>query len=120
MLVPCGVPGNDDLGALIARHAPGFGVHRTALERVSLVQSSAPTLPMPTLYEPSVCFVASGRKRVELGGASYVYDAATFLAVSVDLPVTGAVIEASAQTPFLCLRLDIDVKALGRRAHPPR
>ncbi len=88
-------------------------MHRTALERVSLVQSSIPTLRMPTLYEPSVCFVASGRKRVELGSSSYVYDAATFLVVSVDLPVAGAVIEASAGTPFLCFRLDIDVKMLA-------
>ena len=68
---------------------------------------------MPTIYEPSVCFVASGRKRVDLGGASFVYDAGTFLAVSVDLPVTGAVVEASAERPFLCLRLDIDIPVLS-------
>lgn len=107
------VSSEHDLGALIARHAPGFGVHRTALQRVSLVQSWVPTLPMPTLYEPSVCFVASGRKRVELGSTSYVYDATTYLAVSVDLPVTGEVVEASADRPFLCLRLDIDIRTLG-------
>ena len=109
--------GNDELGALIERLAPAIGVHRTVLERVSLVQSSVTTLPMPTLYEPSLCFVASGRKRVELGDTSYVYDAATFLAVSVDLPVTGAVVEASVDAPFLCLRLDIDTRLLGEMLH---
>lgn len=67
---------------------------------------------MPTLYAPSVCFVASGRKRVELGHVSYVYDAATFLAASVDLPVTGSVIEATTAKPFLCVRLDIDTPML--------
>ena len=107
------VNSNDDLGALIARHVPGFGVHKTALERVTLVQSSTPTLPMPTLYAPAVCFVASGRKQVDLGAASYVYDAQNFLIVSVDLPVVGSVIEATVEAPFLCMRLDIDARQLG-------
>ncbi len=69
-------------------------------------------MPMPTLYKPSLCIVASGSKRVELGTTSYLYDAATFLAVSVDLPVTGTVVDASSDQPFLCLRLDIDVGVL--------
>ncbi|MCW6510042.1 AraC family transcriptional regulator [Lichenifustis flavocetrariae] len=102
----------DDLGALVARHVPGVGIHRTALPNVSLALALAPTMPMPTLYKPSVCIVASGSKRVELGKTGYLYDAATFLAVSVDLPVTGAVVDASSNRPFLCLRLDIDVGVL--------
>ena len=118
------VSSNDDLAALIARNVPGFGVHRTALKHVSLVQSSVPTLPMPTLYKPCVCFVASGRKRIELGRASYIYDSASLLVVSVDLPVTGTVIEASTDQPFLCLRLDIDITwlrdlVLGDGDSPP-
>ena len=102
----------DELGGVIARHVPGAGIHRTALGHVSLVLATAPTMPMPTLYEPSVCFVASGSKRVELGSVSHLYPAATFLAVSVDLPLTGAVVDASIKQPFLCMRLDIDVDML--------
>lgn len=58
---------SSELASLVASHIPGYGIHPTSLPRVALIQSSAPTLPMPTVYEPAICLVASGRKRVELG-----------------------------------------------------
>ncbi|WP_272910921.1 AraC family transcriptional regulator [Falsiroseomonas oryziterrae] len=39
-----------------------------------------------------------------------------YLIASVDLPVMGSVIEASAERPYLCLRLDLDMTALGELA----
>ncbi len=69
-------------------------------------------MPMPTVYEPSICIFASGSKRIDLGTTSHLYDARTFVAVSVDLPVTGEVVTASSDRPFLCMRLDIDVTVL--------
>jgi AraC-like DNA-binding protein len=101
------------LADIIARHAPGDGAHDTFLPGVSLLRASAPTMPMPVVYEPTLCLVAQGRKRAVLGTTAYVYDAANYLVASVDLPVMGAVIEASAQAPYLCLRLNLDMAALG-------
>lgn len=68
---------------------------------------------MPVVYEPSLCLAVSGRKRVLLGDASFIYDSAQFLVVSVDLPVSGMVVDASADDPYLCLKLDLDVAVLG-------
>ncbi|PCD02179.1 hypothetical protein COC42_11980 [Sphingomonas spermidinifaciens] len=31
------------------------------------IRASQPTVPMPVIYEPTICFVAQGRKRVMLG-----------------------------------------------------
>lgn len=67
---------------------------------------------MPVVYEPSLCLAVSGRKRVLVGDASFLYDSAQFLVVSVDLPVSGMVVDASADDPYLCLKLDLDVGAL--------
>jgi AraC-like DNA-binding protein len=108
------------LADLIARHAPGDGAHATLLPGVSLLRASTPTMPMPVLYEPTLCLVAQGRKRAVLGDTAYVYDAANYLVASVDVPVMGAVIEASAARPYLCLRLDLDMAALADLAlrHP--
>jgi len=77
-------------------------------------------MPMPVLYERTLCFVAQGRKRAVLGTTAYVYDPAFYLVASVDLPVTGAVIEASPDRPYLCLSLDLDMVVLGDLAlrHP--
>ncbi|MBV4455488.1 MULTISPECIES: AraC family transcriptional regulator [Pseudomonas] len=105
---------------LISRHAPIDGIHSTPVAGVSLVRSAAPTMPMPVVYEPTLCLIAQGRKQVVAGTASYVYDAATYLVASVDIPVMGSVIEASATTPYLCLVLDLDMAVLSELAmrHP--
>jgi AraC-like DNA-binding protein len=106
--------------AAIARHAPVDGIHDTLLPGVRLVRSSSPTMPMPVLYERTVCLVAQGRKRAVLGTTAFVYDPAHYLVASVELPVTGSVIEASTERPYLCLSLDLDMVVLGDLAlrHP--
>jgi AraC-like DNA-binding protein len=108
------------LADIIARHAPGDGIYDTAIPGVSLLRASAPTMPMPVLYEPTLCLVAQGRKQAVLGTATYVYDAAKYLVASVNLPVTGSVIEASDARPYLCLRLDLDTAELSELSlrHP--
>ena len=68
---------------------------------------------MPVVYEPSLGLAVSGRKRVLVGDTSFIYDSAQFLVVSVDLPVSGMVVDASADDPYLCLKLDLDVGALA-------
>jgi AraC-like DNA-binding protein len=49
-----------------------------------------------------------------------VYDAAQYLIASVDLPVVGSVLEASAERPYLCLVIDLDMACLSELAlrHP--
>ncbi len=87
----------------LSRHAPADGTFPCPLPGVSLLRSSTPTMPMPVVYEPTLCIVAQGRKRAVLGATTFIYDAATYLIASVDLPVMGSVIEASAERPYLCL-----------------
>lgn len=109
-----------DLAAAMARHVTADGMHTTALPRVGLIRSSAPSMPVHTVYRPTLCVVAQGRKRVMLGQTAFVYDPSMFLVCAVDLPVIGAVIEASEAEPYLCLTLDLDLVALGELAlgHP--
>jgi AraC-like DNA-binding protein len=98
---------------IIARHAPNDGTFDGLLPGMKLIRSSTPTLPMPVIYEPTVCFVAQGRKRATLGTTAYDYDPAKYLVASVGLPVMGSVIEATETEPYLCLQLDLDLPELG-------
>ncbi|MBX8597691.1 AraC family transcriptional regulator [Pseudomonas cichorii] len=98
---------------LIRRHTPTDGIHPTPIAGVSLVRSDSPTVPMPVVYEPTLCLIAQGRKQVMVGTTSYIYDAAKYLVASVDIPVTGSVIEASEAEPYLCLVLDLDMAVLS-------
>jgi AraC-like DNA-binding protein len=98
---------------IIQRHAPTDGICRTAIPGVNLMRSGTATMPMPVVYEPTLCLVAQGRKQAMLGTTAYVYDPARYLVASVDLPVMGSVITASEDEPYLCLVLDLDMTALS-------
>ncbi|WP_064746923.1 AraC family transcriptional regulator [Lysobacter antibioticus] len=102
-----------ELTDLVARNAVDDGVHETAIPRLALTRSAAPTEALHALHEPAVCIVVQGRKRVLLGDRVYEYDRNRYLTVSVDVPIVGQVIEASAERPYLCLRLDLDPAMLA-------
>ncbi len=90
----------------------------TEIPGLSLHRRTAPTAPCSMTYEPSVTVIAQGRKRVELGRTTFIYDASRFLLTSVDLPVVSRVTEASEQVPCLALSLKLEIpmvrELLGR------
>ncbi|MET0241319.1 MAG: AraC family transcriptional regulator N-terminal domain-containing protein, partial [Sphingobium sp.] len=102
-----------ELAALIGRHAVAEGLTDVAVPRLGLFKSCTETMPQHVLYEPALCIVAQGRKRALLGDAAYIYDVASFLVVSVDLPVVGCVIEATQEEPYLSFRLDLNLPVLS-------
>ena len=98
---------------LIDQFAEGDGVHPTPIPRLHLIRSSRPTEPIHAVHQPAVCFVAQGRKQVMVGPSVHAYDHAKYLVVSVDVPIVGQILEASAAEPYLCVRLDLDPAAIG-------
>lgn len=103
----------EELAAVILRHAPPAGMAGTARRGLSLIRADRPTVPVPSVYEASLCMIAQGSKRVSLADESVVYDASHYLLVSVDLPLMGHVIGASPSEPYLCCKIDIDQAALA-------
>ena len=65
------------------------------------------------LQEPAVYVVVQGRKQVMVGDETYVYDPSQYLAVSVDLPALGNVVQATPNEPYLCLTLSVDPRDLA-------
>ncbi len=106
----------DEMAGLIAAHTPGDGIFASTIQRLTLIRSSRPTMPMPVMYEPALCLVAQGRKQAVLAGRTFIYDPARFLIVSVELPVVGHVVEATPDKPYLCLALTLDPVVLGELA----
>jgi AraC-like DNA-binding protein len=101
-----------DLAALVSRHIDRTGMVNTPVKRLSLFRADEPTVPLPAVYDASLCLIAQGAKRVSLGDQSLMYDTAHYLLVSVDLPLVGHVIEADRDAPYLCCKIDIDQTAL--------
>jgi AraC-like DNA-binding protein len=102
-----------DLAQLISRFAPAAGISSTTVPRLSLIRANHPSAPLPAVYEASLCIIAQGSKRVSLADQSVVYDASSYLLVSVDLPLVGHVLEASPAAPYLCCKIDFDPAALA-------
>ena len=102
-----------ELRAELARKIASFmgsAEHRaTDIPGLTLHRRTAPTAQCPATYEPSVTVIAQGRKRVDLGRNTFIYDASRFLLTSVDLPVVSRVIEASEAVPCLALSLKLEM-----------
>jgi len=81
----------------------------TDVPGLTLTRRTHPMAPASGTYEPSLAVVAQGRKRVDLGHTTFIFDKSRFLLTSLDLPIIGQVIEASEQEPFLCLMLKLEM-----------
>jgi AraC-like DNA-binding protein len=100
--------GQSELAALIERHATTDGSQPTAIPSLYFNRSSMPSAPAHSIQEPALGLVAQGSKVVMLGSETFTYDPERFLMVSVGLPVSGRIVKASPECPFLGLRLDLD------------
>jgi AraC-like DNA-binding protein len=105
---------NETLAKSIARWAEKEDQITTAIPGLILYRREKPTEPMSAMYEPSICVVAQGAKRVFLGGDSYVYDSRHFLITSVDIPTVAQVIKASREKPCIGLVLKLDRREISQ------
>ena len=118
-------PTNEIRAALVRKIASLIGsaeILATEIPGLTLHRRTAPTAQLSVTYEPSVAVVVQGQKRVDLGPKTFFYGESRFLLTSVDLPVTSQVTEASEQSPYLCLRLRLEIpvvrELMGREEIP--
>jgi AraC-like DNA-binding protein len=114
--------GRDELAERIAQ---AFGEDGTVepLEGLHLARASSPTEAMHGVSTPAFCVIAQGSKEILLGDDRYRYDPAHYLITTAALPVSGRILEASEERPYLSLRLDLDPALVGsvmvETGHPP-
>lgn len=95
-----------ELQNLIRRHTGGTSGVRP-LNGLLLGAMSAPSAPIPGLYEPLVVVVAQGAKRIVLADRVFENRANEYLVVPLDLPVASYITEASEDAPFLSAVISI-------------
>src|ERR1700726_1517910 len=81
----------------------------TPIPGLHLSRYSSPTQHGRGVQCPTLAIVAQGSKQVMLGDEAFTYDPGHYLVVSLDLPVSGAIMAASKAKPFLGMRLDLDI-----------
>lgn len=102
-----------NLSRKIARLTKDGDQGTTAIPGLSLFRREEPTEPFSGLYEPSLCLVTQGSKRVLLGDDTYTYDARNYLITSVHLPTIVQVTAASRERPYLGLKLILDLREIS-------
>src|SRR5690606_12672175 len=107
------LPELQKIAEIAHRQAAVDGEFPTTVPRLTIYRSSAPTAGDSVVYVPSLCFIVQGAKEVVVGGEAYRYDPAHSLLVSVDLPATTRVVEASRSRPCIALRIEIDSADVG-------
>lgn len=101
-----------ELVGLLERNVTMDGTHGTSIPGLRLVRASRISEPVYSVYEPSLCVVAQGAKVVMLGQETYKYDSDSYLTASVHLPITGHVVEASLENPYLCVNLQLNMNQI--------
>jgi AraC-like DNA-binding protein len=62
---------------------------------------------------PAFCVIAQGAKEVYLGGKGYRYDPENYLLATMEMPVTGRIIEATPERPYLAMRVELEPALVG-------
>ncbi|WP_425613549.1 AraC family transcriptional regulator N-terminal domain-containing protein [Anatilimnocola sp. NA78] len=103
----------DKLASFIERHIHEDGEYETAIPELALYRASSVTEHNASTYVPCLCVVAQGAKEIVLGGEPYRYDPSQSLLVSIDLPATSRVVEASPKRPCLVARVNLNLAVVG-------
>jgi len=91
---------------LIERHIDGDGKHITDIPSLFFTRFSQVTGPHYGVNKPSLCIIAQGLKEIILAQENFIYGPTEYLLTSVNLPITGQVIEASPEAPYLAIKLE--------------
>src|SRR5205823_9777280 len=100
---------------LLNELAPTEGFHTSILDGVKLRRSDRNEPRTPVMCEPSVYFVASGRKKGYVGDRCIVYDANNYLVLSVPLPFECEA-EIGDDEPLLGLSVRMEIGVISELA----
>ncbi|MFS0518860.1 AraC family transcriptional regulator N-terminal domain-containing protein [Nostoc sp. UIC 10607] len=103
-----------ELVELVTHHTDdlGNGIHSTAIAQLEFMRESAAPTALCAVYEPTLCIILQGKKETLLGKETYHYGVAQYIVVTVDLPLSGNIVEATPDKPYLCFKLSLDATQL--------
>lgn len=98
----------------LMRHSrSGEVLNHPALPSLITVRQDEEQSSVCGVYEPCVALVVQGRKSVDIGDRTLVYDAHSCFVTPLDLPGVATILEASPERPFLSLALRIDMREVA-------
>jgi AraC-like DNA-binding protein len=98
------------LARLVMRHTGSSGNYPTAINPLNFARFDATSyIASHYVDEPRLSIIIQGKREVLLSEEAYSYGAGQYLVISVNLPLSGRVIEATPDKPYLVLKLNLDL-----------
>ncbi|WP_088889220.1 AraC family transcriptional regulator [Leptolyngbya ohadii] len=99
-----------ELATLADQHTDGRGegYHSTAIDPLFFVRQSNSSISIQEVSEPLFSIVVQGQKKVSLNEETFQYGIAQYLILSVDMPLSACMVEATPDQPYLGLKLKLD------------
>ena len=109
---------SDSFAALVAAHAAEDGVTESFYPGVHFHRASRPTtFAKRAVLAPTLAIIAQGRKRTRVGDDDVIYDPSRCLVTMGDVCNGGAVLDASAASPFLAMYVQIPSELVAKLLH---
>jgi AraC-like DNA-binding protein len=108
------------------QHANADGLAVTPVPGLRMMCARAPTGPIRSIYKPLVCLVLQGAKEMAIGEEIQTFSAGQSIIVGLDVPVTGRIVTASQERPYIALAVELDMAVVRELAtqldmkSPPR
>ena len=99
----------DAVSAYARAHANRDGLALTPVPGLRMMCLDAPGEKLESTYRPLVCLVLQGEKHLLAARQERLCGEGQAIVVSADLPVTGQVVTASPNRPYLALAIELDL-----------
>lgn len=93
---------------IILRNIPDEGNYPTSINGVRIVKRNNPTEFLRCFYNPSCIFVLQGIKNMLYGEENFTYTKGQYVVSCTDIPVSSRVVDATEESPFVVLILELD------------
>jgi AraC-like DNA-binding protein len=97
-----------DLAKMINRYSPSDGLHESPLPGIHCIKKSHPFRHAKQHWRPALYLFVQGTKEIILGREVLRCTEMNYAASPIDLPISGRVVGATPENPFLCLKIDFD------------
>ena len=101
-----------DLKNIINKMSLEEGLNTTNIPFVNVFKSITSGEVLHTVYEPSLFIILEGSKTVMVGDRVFEYDSSSYFISSTFLAVSGKIIEASKDEPFLSIQIVFNQKQI--------
>jgi AraC-like DNA-binding protein len=102
-----------ELRDLVAQLTPRDGDHETSIDSLYLIRYSSSKTTDYAVLTPGFCIAAQGQKEVLLGeDAVYYQGTGHHIVSSTQLPVSGRILRATPDKPYLGLRVHFDLRSI--------